>query len=219
MSMSALDSTKHFHYERKWQLCSDSRINSTKWSRGHDILSCSHELIYRGHDKTHLSEPNMSPPGCSKCFVWLFRDHLLFPVDDLWPTFCTTWMSAFWILNTEFDVPNFFFILKTWSCIFKNVSGYVCNHGSLNGERDTGSPRGRYGGTPSAWLVSEDTNVKTPPVGRRQPMMSLLAWPQYKGRRENTSSASSSEACIRSMAQSLWDTVSRSPFGEPWLHT
>ncbi len=43
--------------------------------------------------------------------------------------------------------------------------------------------------------------------------------PQYKCRRENTSSASSSEACIRSMAQSLGDTVSRSPFGEPWLHT
>ncbi len=43
--------------------------------------------------------------------------------------------------------------------------------------------------------------------------------PQYKCRRENTSSASSSEACIRSMAQSLGDAVSRSPFGEPWLHT
>ncbi len=25
------------------------------------------------------------------------------------------------------------------------VSGYVCNHGSPNGERDTASPRGRYG--------------------------------------------------------------------------
>ncbi len=43
--------------------------------------------------------------------------------------------------------------------------------------------------------------------------------PQYKCRRENTSSASSSEACVRSMAQSLGDAVSRSPFGEPWLHT
>ncbi len=42
--------------------------------------------------------------------------------------------------------------------------------------------------------------------------------PQYKCRRENTSSASSSEACVRSMAQSLGDAVSRSPFGEPWLH-
>ncbi len=27
----------------------------------------------------------------------------------------------------------------------KNVSGYVCIHGSLSGERDTASPRGRYG--------------------------------------------------------------------------
>ncbi len=27
----------------------------------------------------------------------------------------------------------------------ENVSGYVCNHGSPNGERDTASPRGRYG--------------------------------------------------------------------------
>ncbi len=27
----------------------------------------------------------------------------------------------------------------------QNVSGYVCNHGSPSGERDTASPRGRYG--------------------------------------------------------------------------
>ncbi len=27
----------------------------------------------------------------------------------------------------------------------ENVSGYVCNHGSPSGERDTASPRGRYG--------------------------------------------------------------------------
>ncbi len=70
-------------------------------------------------------------------------------------------------------------------------------------ELRTASPRDRYGGTPSAWLVSEDTYVKTPSVGRRQPMTSLPAWPQYKGRRENTSSSSSSaltglfeETCI-----------------------
>ncbi len=95
-------------------------LTSTKLSRGHNILSRSHELICRGHDKTSLSEPNMSPPGRSKCFVRLFGDHLLFPVDDLWPTFCMIWISALWILNIEFDVPHFFFILKTWSCIFKN---------------------------------------------------------------------------------------------------
>ncbi len=29
--------------------------------------------------------------------------------------------------------------------VTKNVSGYVCNHGSPSGERDTASPRGRYG--------------------------------------------------------------------------
>ncbi len=29
--------------------------------------------------------------------------------------------------------------------LMKNVSGYVCNHGSPSGERDTASPRGRYG--------------------------------------------------------------------------
>ncbi len=40
-----------------------------------------------------------------------------------------------------------------------------------------------------------------------------------KCRRENTSSASSSEACVRSMARILGDAVSRSPLGEPWLHT
>ncbi len=35
-----------------------------------------------------------------------------------------------------------------WSLIngiLHNVSGYVCNHGSPSGERDTASPRGRYG--------------------------------------------------------------------------
>ncbi len=63
------------------------------------------------------------------------------------------------------------------------------------------------------------TYIKTPLVGRRQPMTSLPARPQYKGRRENTSFASSSEACVRSMAHSLGDAVSRSPLGEPWLHT
>ncbi len=33
----------------------------------------------------------------------------------------------------------------TWAKEKKNVSGYVCNHGSPSGERDTASPRGRYG--------------------------------------------------------------------------
>ncbi len=69
-----------------------------------------------------------------------------------------------------------------------------------------------------AWLVSEDTYIKTL-VSRRRPMTSLPARPQYKERWENTSFASSSEACVRSMAHSLGDAVSRSPLGELWLHT
>ncbi len=56
---------------------------------------------------------------------------------------------------------------------------------------------------PPAWLVPEETYEKTPSVGRRQPMTSLPARPQYKDGRANTSSAFSSsltglfeETCI-----------------------
>ncbi len=65
---------------------------------------------------------------------------------------------------------------------------------------ETLRPLGALWGTPPAWLVPEETYEKTPSVGRRQPMTSLPARPQYKDGRANTSSASSSEACVRSMA-------------------
>ncbi len=39
-------------------------------------------------------------------------------------------------------------ILRAKLKYMKNVSGYVCNHGSPSGERDTASPRGRYGERP-----------------------------------------------------------------------
>ncbi len=39
-------------------------------------------------------------------------------------------------------------ILRAKLNYMKNVSGYVCNHGSPSGERDTASPRGRYGERP-----------------------------------------------------------------------
>ncbi len=42
-------------------------------------------------------------------------------------------------------------------------------------------PLGVAMGTPSAWPVSEAYIQKTPPVGRRPPMTSLPARPQYKG--------------------------------------
>ncbi len=102
----------------------------------------------------------------------------------------------------------------TWKQIKTSQVTYV-NHGSPSGERDTASPRGRYGERRLRNPCLKYTYIKTPLVGRRQPMTSLPVRPQYKGRRENTSFASSSEACVRSMAHSLGDVVSRSPLGEP----
>ncbi len=100
----------------------------------------------------------------------------------------------------------------------KIVSGYVCNHGSPSGERDTASPRGRYGERPqrdSVWRYIWKNTTCWPATAHDV----TTGVPQYKCRREDTSSASSSEACVRSMAQSPGDAVSRSPLGEPWLHT
>ncbi len=65
--------------------------------------------------------------------------------------------------------------LLSGESMIKNVSGYVCNHGSPSGERDTASPRGRYGERPqrdSVWRYI----WKNTPVGRRQPMTSLPAY-------------------------------------------
>ncbi len=59
----------------------------------------------------------------------------------------------------------------------QNVSGYVCNHGSPSGERDTASPRGRYGERLQRDSCLKNTYVKTPSVGRRQPMTSLPVLP------------------------------------------
>ncbi len=121
--------------------------------------------------------------------------------------------------------PDFTWALIKHTCMssdphhaLENVSGYVCNHGSPSGERDTASPRGRYGERPqrdSVWRYICKNTTCWPATAHDV----TTGVPQYKCRRENTSSASSSEACVRSMARSLGDAVSRSPLGEPWLHT
>ncbi len=96
----------------------------------------------------------------------------------------------------------------------EKVSGYVCNHVSPRGN-ETLRPLGvAIGERRQRDPCLKHTYIKTPPVGRRQPMTSLPARPRYKGRRENTSFTSSSEACVRSMAHSLGDAVSRSPSGK-----
>ncbi len=124
------------------------------------------------------------------------------------------WSDGCWKNNLSLIGINYTFkYSKT-----ENVSGYVCNHGSPNGERDTASPRGRYGERPqrdSVWRYIWKNTTCWPATAHDV----TTGVPQYKCRREDTSSASSSEACVRSMVQSLGDAVSRSPFGEPWLHT
>ncbi len=65
----------------------------------------------------------------------------------------------------------------------------LTNHNSPSWELRTASPRGRYGNAVSVthvWSI----HIRTPLAGRRQPITSLPARPQYKGRRENTSSTS-----------------------------
>ncbi len=44
-----------------------------------------------------------------------------------------------------FPLRKFVFSLKSVKFLQEIVSGYVCNHGSPSGERDTAYPRGRYG--------------------------------------------------------------------------
>ncbi len=66
--------------------------------------------------------------------------------------------------------------------------------------RPLGATMGNASSVTRAWRNIWKKKKKTPSVGRRQPMTSLPARPQYKDCRENTSSASSSEACVRSMA-------------------
>ncbi len=51
----------------------------------------------------------------------------------------------FFYKNTSFTLRSRTRHVLIWTEI---VSGYVCNHGSPSGERDTASPRGRYGERP-----------------------------------------------------------------------
>ncbi len=87
---------------------------------------------------------------------------------------------------------------------------YICVCVSPSWELRTASSRGRYGGRRQCDPCLKHTYKNT------------TCWPataydiatiyhSIKGRRENTSSTSFSEACIRSMAQRLEDAVSRSP--------
>ncbi len=107
--------------------------------------------------------------------------------------------------------------------LVRDVRGFqvnpLCRYDITRSDRQIGnhvSPRGNETLHPLGVAIGErrqrdlclkHSYIKTPPVGRRQPMTSLPVRPRYKGRRENTSFTSSSEVCVRSMAHSLGDAV------------
>ncbi len=62
-----------------------------------------------------------------------------------------------------------------------NVSGYICNHGSLRVGNEILRPLGVAMGNAISVTHVWSIHTKTPPVGRRQPMTSLPVRPQYKG--------------------------------------
>ncbi len=78
-----------------------------------------------------------------KCLLRINRD---LGIVDILLFFGTTMME----ISVPFYLFNINFTLATRLKNIcdpgpQNVSGYVCNHGSPSGERDTASPRGCYG--------------------------------------------------------------------------
>ncbi len=101
-----------------------------------------------------------------------------------------------------------------------NVSGYVCNHGSLRVGNETLRPLGVAMGNVVSVTRVWSIHTKTPLVGRRQPMTSLPARPQYKGE--------PGKYVIHFFVWSLRPKHGTAPRGrsvsfptlrEPWLHT
>ncbi len=104
--------------------------------------------------------------------------------------------------------------------IVQNVSGYVCNHGSLRVGNETLRPLGVAMGNAVSVTRVWSIHTKTPPAGRRQPMTSLPARPQYKG--------APGKYVIHFFIWSLRPKHGTAPRGrsvsfptlrEPWLHT
>ncbi len=109
--------------------------------------------------------------------------------------------------------------LRNTVLIIWNVSGYVCNHGSPSGERDTASPRGHYGER-----LQRDSCLKKH-MKKHHPLAGDSPWRHYR-RDHNIRTAGRIhhpllhlKLASEAWPQSLGDAVSRSPLGEPWLHT
>ncbi len=140
-------------------------------------------------------------------YIYIFFFYSLFLLY-LYVYFTSFYVKHFYVYEILYKLTSFALHNQTGylhSIVFsyyKIVSGYVCNHGSPSGERDTASPRGRYGERPqrdSVWRYICKNTTCWPATAHDV----TTGVPQYKCRREDTSSASSSEACVRSMAQSV----------------
>ncbi len=113
----------------------------------------------------------------------------------------------------------------SWNCydyglqMMKTVSGYVCNHGSPSGERDTASPRGHYGER-----LQRDSCLKKH-MKKHHPLAGDSPWRHYRRDHNIRTAGRLHHPLLRlklaseAWPQSLGDAVSRSPLGEPWLHT
>ncbi len=127
------------------------------------------------------------------------------------------WMNVFIFCTDIFtcNVLNFSlcFVLEY------NVSGYVCNHGSPSGERDTASPRGHYGER-----LQRDSCLKKH-MKKHHPLAGDSPWRHYRRDHNIRTAGRIHHPLLRlklaseAWPQSLGDAVSRSPLGEPWLHT
>ncbi len=120
------------------------------------------------------------------------------------------------IMKTQNSVSQKIWILQN---INKNVSGYICNHGSPSGERDTASPRGHYGER-----LQRDSCLKKH-MKKHHPLAGDSPWRHYRRDHNIRTAGRIHHPLLRlklaseAWPQSLGDAVSRSPLGEPWLHT
>ncbi len=141
--------------------------------------------------------------GQIKCFFFRLDTHS-FSLTRLHQHYCGYWNHAF------------FLCVNFWAALSSQVT-YVTMVPRMGNEtlRPLGVAMGNALSVTRVWRYICKNNTCWPATAHDV----TTGVPQYKCRRENTSSASSSEACVRSMAQSLGDAVSHFPFGEPWLHT
>ncbi len=130
---------------------------------------------------------------------------------------CILCVSLFLFFNNKHKIKKMIFIFAHFG--LNIVSGYVCNHGSPSGERDTASPRGHYGER-----LQRDSCLKKH-MKKHHPLAGDSPWRHYRRDHNIRTAGRIHHQLLRlklaseAWPQSLGDAVSRSPLGEPWLHT